>query len=187
MYKKSILIVRPGLLPVRDIMGRSDNQLARALAMPTPHLNSRVTQARLIKIYHNIFITQLWLPREINFKFPLQPHQKRKITQYGELGFSELPQMKDDHTTNSHSSLIHFSLQMCCENVVYVSWKAFCDPQASWVSSEPHDSLKSLMLIGKCKPNKSFLHMRLPWLFCPWMVIFLLPLHYISLQELSWL
>ena len=28
------------------------------------------------------------LPRVINLKFPLQPHQKYYITQYGELGFS---------------------------------------------------------------------------------------------------
>ena len=27
------------------------------------------------------------LPRVINLKFPLQPHQKYYITQYGELGF----------------------------------------------------------------------------------------------------
>ena len=30
----------------------------------------------------------LSLPRVINFKFPLQPHQKYYITHYGELGFS---------------------------------------------------------------------------------------------------
>ena len=29
----------------------------------------------------------LSLPRVINIKFPLQPHQKYNITQYGELGF----------------------------------------------------------------------------------------------------
>ena len=46
------------------------------------------------------FLT-LSLPRVINFKFPLQPHQKYNITQYGELGFSWLPQMTDDHTTTS--------------------------------------------------------------------------------------
>ena len=38
----------------------------------------------------------------INLKFLLQPHQKYYITQYGELGFSYLTQMKDDYTTNSH-------------------------------------------------------------------------------------
>ena len=42
------------------------------------------------------------LPRVINFKFLLQPHQKDYITQYGELGFSQLTQMKDDYTINSH-------------------------------------------------------------------------------------
>ena len=41
-------------------------------------------------------------PRVINFKFLLQPHQKYCITQYEELGFSSLSQMKDDCTTNSH-------------------------------------------------------------------------------------
>ena len=42
------------------------------------------------------------LPREINFKFPLQAHQKYDITEYGELGFSCLIQMTDDCTSNSH-------------------------------------------------------------------------------------
>ena len=40
--------------------------------------------------------------RMINFKFLLQTHQKYYITQYGELGFVSLTQMKDDCTTNSH-------------------------------------------------------------------------------------
>ena len=40
--------------------------------------------------------------RVINFKFPLYPHQKYFITQYEEVDFSYLTQMKDDHTTNSH-------------------------------------------------------------------------------------
>ena len=41
-------------------------------------------------------------PRVINFKFPLRPHQKYNISQYEERGFSELPPMKDDYTTNSY-------------------------------------------------------------------------------------
>ena len=41
-------------------------------------------------------------PRVINVKFPLQPRQKYYITQYEELGFSSLAQMKDDYTANSH-------------------------------------------------------------------------------------
>ena len=44
----------------------------------------------------------LSLSRVINFKFPLQPHQKDYITQYEELGFSQLNQMKDDYTINSY-------------------------------------------------------------------------------------
>ena len=44
----------------------------------------------------------LSLPRVIKLKFPLEPHQGYDITQYGELGFSQLTQMKDDYTTNSH-------------------------------------------------------------------------------------
>ena len=47
-------------------------------------------------------VLTLSLPRAINVKFPLQPHQKYYITQHGELGFSSLTQMKDDNTTNSH-------------------------------------------------------------------------------------
>ena len=34
---------------------------------------------------HNLTLS---LPRVINVKFPLQPHQKYYITQYEELGFS---------------------------------------------------------------------------------------------------
>ena len=41
--------------------------------------------------------------RVINFKFSLQPNQKYYIAQCEELGFSELTQMKDNYTTNSHS------------------------------------------------------------------------------------
>ena len=38
------------------------------------------------------------LTRVINFKLPLQLHQKYYTTQYEELGFSSLTQMKDDYT-----------------------------------------------------------------------------------------
>ena len=42
-------------------------------------------------------------PKSDQFQiFPLQPHQKYYTTQYEELGFSSLTQMKDDDTTNSH-------------------------------------------------------------------------------------
>ena len=47
-------------------------------------------------------ILTLSLPRMINFKFLLQPHHKCYTTQYQELGFSSLTQMKDDYTINSH-------------------------------------------------------------------------------------
>ena len=52
----------------------------------------------------------LSLPRVINLKFPLQPHQKYYNTQYEELGFSSLTQMKYDYTTNSHYITYTFSL-----------------------------------------------------------------------------
>ena len=50
----------------------------------------------------NLARVTLSLKRVINVKFPLQLHQKYYITQYGELGFSLLTQMKDAHTINSH-------------------------------------------------------------------------------------
>ena len=54
----------------------------------------------------------LSLPRVINFKFPLQPRQEHCITQYGELGFSSLTQIKDDYTIPTPTtSLIYFSLK----------------------------------------------------------------------------
>ena len=52
----------------------------------------------------------LSLPRVINLKFPLQPHQKYYTAQYEELGFSSLTQMKDDYTTNSCYITYTFSL-----------------------------------------------------------------------------
>ena len=39
----------------------------------------------------------LSLPRVIDVKVPLQPHQKYYITQYEELAFAQLTQMKDDY------------------------------------------------------------------------------------------
>ena len=38
----------------------------------------------------------------INFRFPLQPHQKYSIAQCEEPRFLQLTQMKDDYTTNSY-------------------------------------------------------------------------------------
>ena len=50
-----------------------------------------------------------FFPRVINFKFLLQPHQKYHITQYEDLGFSYLNQMKDDYTTNFSLPLLYIS------------------------------------------------------------------------------
>ena len=58
-----------------------------------------------------IILLTLSLPRVINFKFLLLPHQKYYITQYEELGFPLLTQIRDDHTTNSHLITYTFSLQ----------------------------------------------------------------------------
>ena len=60
------------------------------------------------------FILILSLPGVINFH--LQPHQKCNITQYEELGFSYLTQMKGDCTANSHyiiQSLLFRRLGVC--------------------------------------------------------------------------
>ena len=53
----------------------------------------------------------LSLPRVINFKLLLQPHQKYYITQYEELGFSSVTQMNDDYTTDSHWNTYTFLLK----------------------------------------------------------------------------
>ena len=52
--------------------------------------------------WHHKKVLTLSLPRMINFKFLLQPHHKCYTTQYQELGFPSLTQMKDDYTVNSH-------------------------------------------------------------------------------------
>ena len=49
-----------------------------------------------------LIVLALSLPRVINIKFLLLPHQKYYITQFDELGFSRLTQMNDEYTTNSH-------------------------------------------------------------------------------------
>ena len=48
------------------------------------------------------FLLTLSLPRVINVKFLLQPHQKYYTTQYEELGCSWLTKLTNDYTTNSH-------------------------------------------------------------------------------------
>ena len=64
------------------------------------------------------FCLSLSLPRVINFEFPLQPHQKYYITQYGELGFSRLTQMEWVYYQFSlHFSYI--SLYKCWESVLF--------------------------------------------------------------------
>ena len=61
----------------------------------------------------------LSLTRVMNFKFPLQPHQKYSTTQYEERGFSQLAQMKDDYTTDPrYLSQTFFSLKDW-ENVLF--------------------------------------------------------------------
>ena len=56
------------------------------------------------------------LPRVINFKFPLHPHQKYHITQYEELGFfitySEEP---EDYTANPHYLTYTFLFERLAE------------------------------------------------------------------------
>ena len=64
--------------------------------------------------------SNLSLPKVINVKFPLQPHQKYHITQYEELGFSMLNQMEDDQTTNSHY-LTHAFLLKDWENCRFLN------------------------------------------------------------------
>ena len=51
------------------------------------------------------------LSKVINVRFPLQPHQRYYITQYGELGFWSLTKVKDDYTTNVHYLTYTFLLK----------------------------------------------------------------------------
>ena len=70
-----------------------------------------------------------------NFKFPLQPHQKYSITQYEELDFSQLTQMKDDYTTNSC-----FLTYTFWENILFERVKPFT-PKSAYnfkFSLQPH-------------------------------------------------
>ena len=60
--------------------------------------------------------------RVINIEFPLQLQQKYYVTQYEELGFSLLAQMKDEHTTNFATSPMHFSLTLSPPRVITNSY-----------------------------------------------------------------
>ena len=67
----------------------------------------------------SLSVLTLSLPRVINIKFLLQPHQKYYITLYEELGFSSLTQMQDDkYYQFSLPSLEQFYLQGR-ENVLF--------------------------------------------------------------------
>ena len=55
-----------------------------AIANPTSSLWQPARPSEIFDDFNRPFI----LPRVINFKFPLQPHQKYYITFYGEFGFS---------------------------------------------------------------------------------------------------
>ena len=55
----------------------------------------------------------LSLSRVINFKLLLQPHQKYYITQYEELGFSSVTQIKDDSNIDSHYTFLLKGLGEC--------------------------------------------------------------------------
>ena len=68
-----------------------------------PPIHSSVHVPINSSTYFSVYLLTLSLPRVINFKFPLQLHQKYNITQYEELDFPSLALMKDDYTTNSHS------------------------------------------------------------------------------------
>ena len=55
-------------------------------------------QTSVLTTYTQLFHSQEWSISN----FPMQPHRGYNITQYGELGISSLPQMKDGYTINSH-------------------------------------------------------------------------------------
>ena len=88
----------------RLVLRRGDSQHSIRLV---PQTTQRPTTMDT-HVWHQFNQTTAAMPldsgalRVVNFKFPLQPHQKYYITQYEEFGFSLLSQMKDDHTTNPH-------------------------------------------------------------------------------------
>ena len=59
-------------------------------------------------MWHDKSFLTLW------FKFPLHPQQNYYITEFG---FSELTQMKDDYTTNSHYLTLYIVSLKGRENV----------------------------------------------------------------------
>ena len=63
--------------------------------LPPQNSVRKLKRAARFRIHHQLTLS---LPRVIDVKIPLQPHQKYCITQYRELGFSQLTQMKDDYT-----------------------------------------------------------------------------------------
>ena len=67
-------------------------------------------RCQLLEVIWISFLT-LSLPRVINFKFPLQPHQKYYITKYEEPVFSYLTKWKTIILSISHTSPMHLSLR----------------------------------------------------------------------------
>ena len=67
-------------------------------------------------------------PRVINFTFLLEPQQKYFPTQFEELGFSQLTQLKDDHTNNSHYLTYTFLFKRLGERTLWTwEWKGYYD------------------------------------------------------------
>ena len=73
----------------------------------------------VVSVIHNgtriSMVTFLTICTADQFQFSMQPHQKYYITQYEQLGFSYLTQMKDEYTTNSQylNLCIPFNLGEC--------------------------------------------------------------------------
>ena len=66
------------------------------------YISGEAAGEKLKLIHLGVKRSTLSLPRVINVKFPLQPHQKCDMTQYEELAFHSLLKLKDDYTTSSH-------------------------------------------------------------------------------------
>ena len=98
------------------------------------------TPGKHSKVRYLKTLLSLSLPRAINLKFLLQPHQKYYITQYEELGFSYLTQMKDDYTTN-----IILNAWEC----TFWTWEWKGKPFQSWAQKVHFPSLLKRKCISK--------------------------------------
>ena len=94
------------------------------------------------------------LPRVINVKFPLQPHQKHYITQYEELGFISYILRFTHGNTDVKTSFEDLISQSSSRTAFFHSWKSRFVQLEDTCESEPRDTFCRGFKISCCHGSK---------------------------------